>query len=110
MAPWVPRLVRRGPRVIVISPDAATPGYLPGDIEPGTWQVMIGLHRVPPGGAEYRLTVQVSGTPGSWPLRRRPSRRPRWLDIRPPRRELPAGPGGAGWRVTCTRTLCTRTA
>ena len=29
----------------VIGPDAATPGYLPGELEAGTWQVMIGVHR-----------------------------------------------------------------
>ena len=34
-------------REFVITPDAATPGYLPGELEPGTWQVMIGLYRVP---------------------------------------------------------------
>ena len=51
-------------RSFVICPYAATPGYLPGELEPGTWQVMIGLHRVPPGGAEYRMTVEVSSTPG----------------------------------------------
>ncbi|MBV9205922.1 MAG: hypothetical protein JO037_11085, partial [Actinobacteria bacterium] len=39
----------------VITPEAATPGYLPGEVEPGTWQVMIGVHRVPPGGVGYRL-------------------------------------------------------
>jgi len=76
----------------VISPDAATPGYLPGDIEPGTWQVMIGLHQVPPGGADYRLTVQVSGTPGELAAPPPPEPPPPLAD-RPPRRELPAGPG-----------------
>jgi PHP domain len=79
-------------RSFVISPDAATPGYLPGDIEPGTWQVMIGLHRVPPGGADYRLTVQVSGTPGELAAPPPPEPPPPLAD-RPPRRELPAGPG-----------------
>ena len=79
-------------RSFVISPDAATPGYLPGDLEPGTWQVMIGLHRVPPGGAEYRLTVQVSTTHGELVPPPPPDPLPPLAD-RPPRRELPAGPG-----------------
>jgi PHP domain len=79
-------------RSFVISPDAATPGYLPGDIEPGRWQVMIGLHRVPPGGAEYRLTVQVSDTPGELAAPPPPGPPPPLAD-RPPRRELPAAPG-----------------
>ena len=43
----------------VIARDAATPGYLPGELEAGTWQVMIGVHRVPPDGAGYRLTAHI---------------------------------------------------
>jgi len=79
-------------RSFVISPDAATPGYLPGDLEPGTWQVMIGLPRVPPGGAEYLLTIQVSTTPGELVPPPAPDPLPPLAD-RPPRRDLPAGPG-----------------
>jgi PHP domain len=79
-------------RSFVISPDAATPGYLPGDLEPGTWQVMIGLHRVPPAGAEYVLTVQVSTTRGEL-VPPPPAGPPPPLTDRPPGRELPAGPG-----------------
>ena len=44
----------------VITRDAATPGYLPGELEAGTWQVMIGVHRVPPDGVAYRLTAQAA--------------------------------------------------
>ena len=44
----------------VIARDAATPGYLPGELEAGTWQVMIGVHRVPPDGVGYRLTAQTA--------------------------------------------------
>src|SRR5580692_1173252 len=29
----------------VITPGEATPGYLPGELEPGRWQVVIGLYR-----------------------------------------------------------------
>ena len=36
-------------RSFVITPDAATPGYLPGDLEPGTWQVAIGFYPDPAG-------------------------------------------------------------
>ena len=39
----------------------ATPGYLPGELEAGMWQVMIGLYRVPPDGVPYRVTAQASG-------------------------------------------------
>lgn len=41
----------------VITPDQATPGYLPDQPEPGPWQVMLGLHRVNPSGVAWRLTV-----------------------------------------------------
>jgi len=79
-------------RSFVITPEAATPGYLPGDLEPGTWRVMIGLHRVPPGGAEYRLTAEVSSTRGELAPGQPPDPLPPLAD-RPPRRELPASPG-----------------
>src|ERR1700746_3082487 len=32
-------------RSFVITAAAATPGYLCGELEPGTWQVMIGIHQ-----------------------------------------------------------------
>ena len=44
----------------VIAAEAATPGYLAGEIEPGLWQVMIGLHMVAPDGARYRVTAEPS--------------------------------------------------
>lgn len=44
----------------VITADAATPGYLPGPLTPGTWRVLLGLHRVPETGVPWRVTVTVS--------------------------------------------------
>src|SRR5215471_19490925 len=79
-------------RSFVITPGAATPGYLPGELEAGTWQVVIGLHRVPPGGAEYRLTAEVSSTPGELAPAPPPGPLPPLAD-RPPRRDLPASRG-----------------
>ncbi|HTQ94729.1 MAG TPA: CehA/McbA family metallohydrolase, partial [Streptosporangiaceae bacterium] len=76
----------------VIGRDAATPGYLPGELEAGAWQVMIGVHRVPPGGVGYRLTAQTAAAaaaldpPPSAPAPPAPR-------DRPPRRALPAGAG-----------------
>jgi hypothetical protein len=74
----------------VIEPHAATPGYLPGELEPGLWQVMIGLHQVPADGVGYRLTAEVS------------TARPRPVDDpvppppaqHPPRRVVARGGGG----------------
>ena len=59
-------------RSFVITPDAATPGYLAGELEPGTWQVMIGIHQLPAEGAEYRLTAEVSSTGTAGTADRRP--------------------------------------
>src|SRR5579859_431907 len=90
----------------VITADAATPGYLPGEIEAGTWQVIIGLHRVPPDGVRYRLTVQAAPACGRRrrrPRRRRPGSARRAGSCRP-------GRATAGWPATCTRTPCTLTA
>jgi PHP domain len=79
-------------RSFVITPSGATPGYLAGELEPGLWQVMIGLHRVPPGGADYRVSVEVSTTPGELAPDDPPEPMPPLTD-RPARRVLPATPG-----------------
>src|SRR5438552_18988106 len=49
----------------VIARDAATPGYLPGELETGTWQVAIGLHRVPAAGVRWHLTAETASQPGT---------------------------------------------
>jgi hypothetical protein len=79
-------------RSFVITADAATPGYLPGELEPGTWQVMIGLYKVPPGGTEYHVGAEVSSTPGELRPAPSPGSVPPQAD-RPPRRDLPSGVG-----------------
>ncbi len=79
-------------RSYVIGPDAATPGYLPGEPEPGLWQVMIGLHRVPPGGADYTVTIDVSSSPGELRPDAPPEPMPA-LAERPAPRILPASAG-----------------
>ncbi len=40
-----------------VATDDATPGYIHGEIPAGVWKVMLGLYKVPPDGAEVRLTV-----------------------------------------------------
>jgi hypothetical protein len=75
-------------RSFTIGVDAATPGYLPGELEPGLWQVMIGTHWIPPRGVEFRLTAETTSVAGALEqasLEPPPQRRPR--------RELPAGNG-----------------
>ncbi|WP_045680190.1 CehA/McbA family metallohydrolase [Martelella endophytica] len=63
----------------VISTRHASPGYLPGPIEPGEWCVEIDCHRIlPPGGVSYRLAIdwqdQETEPPTAEPL---PSAAPR---------------------------------
>jgi PHP domain len=73
----------------VIAAEAATPGYLPGEIEPGLWQVMIGLHAVAPDGVRFRVTAEPSSGGTELPVAP-------LLPVpagRPARRELPAAPG-----------------
>jgi hypothetical protein len=76
----------------VITADRATPGYLPGELEPGEWQVVLGLYELPTAGASYTLTAETTSTPGRFrpPPAAEP---PAPLTGRPPRRDLPARPG-----------------
>lgn len=71
----------------VIRLDEATPGYLPGELPAGTWQVVLGLHRVPDHGVGYEVTVRTGRT-APLPVVARPP-----VAERRPRRELPALPG-----------------
>jgi hypothetical protein len=50
-----------GRRVFTLSPNDATPGYLPGPIQPGTWHVILGLYRIIPAGCHYQVTVELYG-------------------------------------------------
>jgi len=76
----------------VVAARAATPGYLPGPLEPGTWHVVLGLHQVPADGVGYEITVETaSGRAGPAPDARIGELAP--AVQRPPRRELPADLG-----------------
>ena len=79
-------------RSFAISARGATPGYLPGELEPGLWQVVVGLYRVAPDGAPYQVTVRVADGPGEWPGEPQPPPPPVPVE-RPAPRELPARPG-----------------
>ena len=71
----------------VITPAAATPGYLPGELVAGEWRVILGLYRVPAGGIDFTLEVRLgAATPP-------PAPPPPPLPARPPRRALPSAPG-----------------
>lgn len=45
-----------------ITPTEATPGYLPGPLPAGTYQVILGLYQIPPGGADYQITIEAALT------------------------------------------------
>jgi PHP domain len=79
-------------RSFVITSAAATPGYLPGEPEAGTWQLMIGLHRMTIRSTEYRVTIEISDTPGQLVPEAPPEQLPPLTDVPPPR-VLPATRG-----------------
>lgn len=46
-----------------VATDDATPGYVPGPVPAGAWTILLGLYRVPPGGAEVTLTIRLDDAP-----------------------------------------------
>ncbi|WP_326691528.1 CehA/McbA family metallohydrolase [Streptomyces sp. NBC_01795] len=85
-----------------VTEEWATPGYLPGPLTPGTWRVLMRLHRVPPQGLAYELRAKtLAGPAPSPPDEALPTPVP--ATSRRPRRALPPlngagdvnGPGGA---------------
>jgi hypothetical protein len=78
-------------RSFVIGAKAATPGYLPGELEPGLWQVMIGTHRVPARGVEFSVTAETTRLAGKLEPPAPPEPPP--PPERRPRQELPTSRG-----------------
>ncbi|MCC5974773.1 MAG: CehA/McbA family metallohydrolase [Rubellimicrobium sp.] len=53
---------------VLLSETSASPGYLPGPIEPGLWRVEIDTHRIlPPGGIDWEITVEAVAAPDAVP-------------------------------------------
>ncbi|MGC0273980.1 CehA/McbA family metallohydrolase [Pseudactinotalea sp. Z1739] len=73
-----------------IGPNAATPGYVPGELEGGTWEVILGLHQIPAAGVGVRVRAEVvpSVTVPDEPLAPVATQRVRGSD-----RQVPAEPG-----------------
>jgi hypothetical protein len=43
----------------MLGPERATPGYLAGPVEPGTWRILLGPYTVAPQGMGYEVTVTL---------------------------------------------------
>jgi predicted metal-dependent phosphoesterase TrpH len=46
-----------------IATDDATPGYIHGEIHQGTWNVVLGLYKIPPEGAEVSVSISLDAAP-----------------------------------------------
>jgi len=46
-----------------LATDDATPGYIHGEIQPGTWRVILGLYKVPEAGADVSVTISLDASP-----------------------------------------------
>ncbi len=46
---------------VFVALDAATPGYLAGELPPGTWQVVLGLAQLGEAPCSYRVEVELGG-------------------------------------------------
>lgn len=44
---------------IFVAMDTATPGYLPGKIQAGTWRIILGLYRVAPAGVDVTINIEL---------------------------------------------------
>lgn len=81
-------------QTFAITPSAATPGYVAGELEAGTWWIVLGLHRLPADGVELiveAVTGPVEAVPGL--AEYADASAAIAAPARPPRRTLPAAPG-----------------
>src|SRR5690606_33442613 len=46
-----------------IATDDATPGYIHGAIQPGIWNVILGLYKLPEAGTEATVTITLDAAP-----------------------------------------------
>lgn len=80
-------------RRFVITAEAATPGYQPGELEAGQWLVVLGLHQVPADGIDVEVRIE---SPAGGPVEREPGAEPVPGPPRGSSRPLPA-PDGLRW-------------
>jgi len=77
----------------VVGETTATPGYLPGPLPAGTWQVLLGLHRLPAAGLGWSLTAETSRDLGNSGLANEPQISKIERRVRGRARELPSADG-----------------
>lgn len=77
----------------VIRRDAATPGYLPGELESGDWKVILGLYQVPVEPLDVTVTIEM---PASSEVPPEPIAATSTTTVRASERRLPA-PRGLTW-------------
>jgi hypothetical protein len=53
-------------RSFFVAPHQATPGYLPGALVPGRWEVVLGAYKVPPDGCTVEVTVTLERAQPQW--------------------------------------------
>jgi len=47
---------------IFVSREAATPGYIPGELPAGTWRIILGLYRMAPEGVDVTFKINIETT------------------------------------------------
>lgn len=47
-------------RSIFVAADEATPGYMPGTIQVGTWSLVMGFYKIAPSGTHYEVNIRLS--------------------------------------------------
>jgi hypothetical protein len=75
-----------------ITPDAATPGYEPGELVPGRWAVILGLHGMPAEPVDVTVTITTGVDAGG-------------VEDEPPAPPPPSGTGSGPGRTRLGRDL-----
>lgn len=76
-----------------ITEGRATPGYVPGALEDGTWNVLLGLHQLPQEGVDVELTIVTHTDPREANVEADPPAPPPVANSRASNRNLPAASG-----------------
>lgn len=75
-------------RAFFVTPSAATPGYVPGPLTPGTWYISLGFYKIAPAGCRYRVMLRFLPDEAAEP----PATFPALLTLESPNHKLPAHP------------------